>query len=61
MFKSVEKRIRELTKEGMPEDFLIEAANSHSINEDGKPATARYTINGLNTEAEKFREILKEQ
>lgn len=61
MFKTVEKRIRELAKEGMPEDFLIEAADSYSIKEEGKPATARYIINGLNTEAEKFREIMKEQ
>lgn len=60
MLKSVERKIRQLIKEGVPEDFLRDAAESYSINDDGEPATAQYIINGLETEAEKFREIMKE-
>ena len=60
MFKSVEIKIKQLVKEGIPEDFLKDAAENYSINEDGEPSTARYIINGLETEAEKFREIMKE-
>ena len=60
MYKSVEKKIRQLAKEGIPEDFLRDAAENYSINEDGEPSTAQYIINGLETEAEKFRGIMKE-
>ena len=44
----------------MPEDFLRDAAENYSINEDGEHSSAQYIINGLETEAEKFREIMKE-
>lgn len=60
MFNSVEKKIEELVKEGMPEDFLRDAAENYSINEDGEHSSVQYIINGLETEAEKFREIMKE-
>lgn len=53
MYKSV-------AKEGIPEDFLMDAAENYSINDDGEHSTAQYIINGLETEAEKFREIMKE-
>lgn len=60
MFNSVEKKIEELVKEGMPKDFLRDAAENYSINEDGEHSSAQYIINGLETEVEKFREIMKE-
>lgn len=60
MYKSVEKKIAQLVKEGMPEDFLRDAVEIYSINDDGKPSTASYIINGMETEAEKFREIEEE-
>ena len=60
MSKSVENKINQLIKEGIPEDFLKDASENYSINEDGEPSTAQYIINGLETEAEKFREIMKE-
>lgn len=60
MYQAVEKKIRQLVKEGMPEDFLRDATENYSINEDGEISTAQYIINGLETEAEKFREIMKE-
>ena len=60
MYKSVEKKIKQLTKEGISEDFLRDAAENYSIIEEGETSTAQYIINGLETEAEKFRDIMKE-
>ncbi len=60
MYKSVEKKIKQLVKEGIPENFLRDAVENYSINDDGQFSTAQYIINGLETEAEKFREIMKE-
>lgn len=60
MYKSVEKKIAQLVKEGMPEDFLRDAVEIYSINEDGEPSTASYIIRGLETEAEKFKEVEEE-
>ena len=62
MYRSVEKKIKQLVKEneGLSEDFLRDAEENYSINEDGEPSTAQYIINGLETEAEKFREIKEE-
>lgn len=62
MYKSVEKKIKQLVKENewLPEDFLRDAAENYSINEDGEPSTAQYIINGLESEVEMFREIMKE-
>lgn len=60
MFLSVENKIKQFVKEGIPEDFLRDAVENYSINEDGQVSTAQYIINGLETEAEKFREIMKE-
>ena len=62
MFESVERKIKQLVREneGLSEDFLRDAAESYSINEDGEPSTAQYIINGLETEVEKFREVKEE-
>ena len=62
MYRSVEKKIKQLVKEneGLSEDFFFFSAENYSINEDGEPSTAQYIINGLETEAEKFREIKEE-
>lgn len=62
MFESVERKIKQLVREneGLSEDFLRDAAENYSINEDGEPSTAQYIINGLETEVEKFREVKEE-
>lgn len=61
MYKSVEKKIKELASEGIPEDFLRDVAEDHSVTEDGKPATAQYIIGWLDSEADIFRDFQKDQ
>ena len=62
MYKSVERKIKQLAKENedVSEDFLRDAAENYSINEDGEPSTARYIIRGLEEEVRLFRNLMEE-
>lgn len=62
MYISVEKRIKQLAKENedISEDFLRDAAENYSINEDGEPSTAQYIIRGLENEVRLFRDMMEE-
>ena len=60
MFKSVEKKIAQLVKSGIPEDFLRDLVDIYSINEDGEPSAASYIIRGLENEVDLFRQVEEE-
>ena len=62
MYISVEKRIKQLAKENedISEDFLRDAAENYSINEDGEPSTAQYIMIGMENEVRLFRDMMEE-
>lgn len=60
MYKTVEKAIRRIARKVEREtgsnilDYLYDAVGVYEYDEDGRKATARWIINGLENEADNF-------
>lgn len=64
MYKTVERAIQRIAKRIKKEydrdilDYLYDAADAYEYNFDGEKATCDFIINGLETEADKFVDLI---